>query len=115
MKNQEAILAFSALAQETRLNIFRLLVRAGPEGLAAGRIAELLDKNPSALSFHFKEMAIAGLVHVRQEGRFVVYGANYDAVHGLVGFLMEHCCEGAESPARVTGKSSCGTGRKKAK
>ncbi|MBW5287224.1 ArsR/SmtB family transcription factor [Burkholderia gladioli] len=115
MKNQEAILAFSALAQETRLNIFRVLVRAGPEGLAAGRIAELLDKGPSALSFHFKEMAIAGLVHVRQEGRFVVYAANYGVVHGLVEFLMEHCCEGAESSPRVTGKASCGTAKKKTK
>lgn len=107
MKNHEAIHALFALAQETRLNIFRLLVRAGPDGLAAGKIAELLDKSPSSLSFHLKEMTFARLLHAHQEGRLVVYAANYATVNDLIGFLMEHCCEGAEAAAKGGGDSDC--------
>lgn len=109
MTNHEAILALAALAQETRLGIFRLLVRAGPKGLAAGRIAELLDKSPSSLSFHLKEMTYAKLLHMHQEGRFVVYAANYACVHSVVDFLMEHCCEGTDSPINA-GQQSTGCG-----
>jgi len=86
--------AFGALAQETRLGIYRLLVTAGPEGLAAGAIAEKLELPAATLSFHVKELNLAGLVRSRQEGRFVIYAANFDTMIGLVSFLTENCCGG---------------------
>lgn len=106
MTNDQAVVALAALAQETRLNIFRLLVRAGPDGLVAGKIAELTGKSPSGLSFHLKEMTFAGLLRARQEGRFVVYMADYARVNALTGFLMEHCCEGAEVLPIENGEAS---------
>jgi len=86
--------AFGALAQETRLGIYRLLVAAGPEGLAAGAIAEKLELPPATLSFHLKELNRAGLVRSRQEGRFVIYTANFDTMIALVSFLTDNCCGG---------------------
>ena len=93
MKTPEAVAALAALAQETRLSIYRALVQAGPEGLPAGRIAELVGTPPSTLSFHLKELAAAALIRSRQEGRFVIYSAQYDAMNQLVGFLTEKCCQ----------------------
>jgi ArsR family transcriptional regulator, arsenate/arsenite/antimonite-responsive transcriptional repressor len=93
MKTNEAVPILAALAQETRLSIYRALVQAGPEGLAAGRISERVGAPASTLSFHLKEMAAVGLVRSRQEGRFVIYSANYDAMNQLVGFLTEKCCQ----------------------
>jgi DNA-binding transcriptional ArsR family regulator len=98
MKTNDAVPLLAALAQETRLSIFRALVQAGPEGLAAGRIAEALGAPASTLSFHLKELAAAGLVRSRQEGRFIYYSAAYDAMSDLVSFLTEKCCQGM--PAR---------------
>ena len=94
MKSAEAIHALSALAQEHRLALFRLLVRAGPEGMAAGRIAEALGVPNSSLSHHLAQLHEAGLVAQRREGRSLVYSADYGAMDRLVGFLMENCCAG---------------------
>lgn len=91
----EAVTALGALAQETRLQIFRLLVREGPGGLSVGAIAERLGTAAnSRLSFHLKELAFAGLVSANQSGRFVYYSANYQAMNDLLAYLTEHCCNG---------------------
>jgi ArsR family transcriptional regulator, arsenate/arsenite/antimonite-responsive transcriptional repressor len=95
METKQAIQALSALAQETRLAIFRLLVQAGPAGLAAGSIGEKLDLPPATLSFHLAGLARAGLAQSRQEGRFVIYSADFENMNGLVAFLTENCCGGA--------------------
>jgi DNA-binding transcriptional ArsR family regulator len=94
METRAAVSALSALAQESRLAIFRLLVQAGPEGLAAGKIGEALGIPPSSLSFHMKELSHAGLVASRQESRFVIYSAHFGAMNDLVAFLTENCCGG---------------------
>ncbi len=95
MDTQNAVAALGALAQETRLKIFRLLVQAGQEGLAVGRIAELLETEPNGrLSFHLKELVNAGLASTRQAGRFVFYTANYPAMNALLAYLTEQCCGG---------------------
>jgi len=102
METTDAIKALGALAQETRLAIFRLLVQAGPEGRAAGAIGEALDIPPATLSFHLAQLANAGLIGSRQEGRFVYYSARFDAMNSLVGFLTENCCGGnACGPGQV--------------
>jgi DNA-binding transcriptional ArsR family regulator len=95
MKTTNAVPLLAALAQETRLAIFRALVQAGPDGLAAGRIAEDVGAPASTLSFHLKELAAAGLVRARQDGRFVIYTANYAAMNELMDFLTEKCCQGS--------------------
>jgi DNA-binding transcriptional ArsR family regulator len=94
METKAVLSALSALAQESRLAVFRLLVQAGPSGLAASRIAEQLDIAPSSLSFHLKELTHAGLLAAKQEGRFVIYSANIATMNGLIGFLTENCCNG---------------------
>ena len=98
MKTNQAVELLAALAQETRISIFRALVQAGAEGLAAGRIAEIVGSPASTLSFHLKELANAGLVQSRQESRFIYYSADYPAMSELVAFLTESCCVGM--PAR---------------
>jgi DNA-binding transcriptional ArsR family regulator len=98
MENKDAVQALAALAQESRLAAFRLLVQAGPDGLAASRIAEALDMPPSSLSFHLKELTHAGLIAPRQEGRFLIYAARFDAMNALLGFLTENCCGGRSCP-----------------
>jgi ArsR family transcriptional regulator len=105
METLDVVKAFGALAQETRLGIYRLLVTAGPEGLAAGAIGEKLALPPATLSFHLKELSLAGLARSRQEGRFVIYSAHFDTVIGLVSFLTENCCGGkACLPAPLSGQ-----------
>lgn len=94
MKTKEAVTALSALAQESRLGVYRLLVQAGPEGMAAGVIAERLGLPPPTLSFHLKELSNAGLAVSRQEGRYVIYSANFGHALKLVNFLTENCCGG---------------------
>lgn len=94
MQAHEAIAAFSALAHEARLAIFKLLVQAGPEGLAAGVIAERLSLAPSALSFHLKELTAADLLIRQPDGRNVVYRAGYPAMNALIAYLADNCCEG---------------------
>jgi DNA-binding transcriptional ArsR family regulator len=91
--------ALGALAHESRLAIFRALVVAGPDGMPAGEIAQQLGLAPSSLSFHLKDLSHAELVAPRQEGRFVIYTANFDAMTGLIAFLTENCCAGASCVA----------------
>ena len=98
MKVTNAVPLLAALAQETRLAIFRALVQAGPEGLAAGRIAEVVGAPASTLSFHLKELSAAGLASARQDGRFIYYAASYATVAELIAFLTEKCCQGMPAP-----------------
>jgi DNA-binding transcriptional ArsR family regulator len=101
METSNVIEALSALAQETRLAVYRLLVECGPQGLAAGVIGEKLDLPPPTLSFHLAHLARAGLVRARQEGRFVFYSADFENMNRLVGYLTENCCGGAScAPAQ---------------
>jgi DNA-binding transcriptional ArsR family regulator len=92
MDSNSAIGALAALAQETRLALFRLLVEQGPAGLTPGRIVELLGVPSATLSFHLKELANAGLIRARQESRFIHYTADFAAMNGLVAYLTENCC-----------------------
>lgn len=94
MNTVEAVERLAALAQETRLRIFRRLVEAGPEGMNAGAIAEAVDVPAATLSFHIKELAHAGLVVSRQEGRFIFYSAHYLAMDDLIAYLTDNCCQG---------------------
>jgi DNA-binding transcriptional ArsR family regulator len=94
MDNKSIVTALAALAQESRLAVFRLLVQAGPQGMAATRIAETLGIPPSSLSFHLKELTHAELVTQTKSGRSLIYSANFSAMNGLIGFLTENCCGG---------------------
>jgi DNA-binding transcriptional ArsR family regulator len=94
MEIKEATAALAALAQETRLSIFRLLVEAGPEGVPAGQVAEALEVPPATLSFHLKELSHAGLAQARPEGRFVFYSADFERMAALMTFLTRNCCKG---------------------
>lgn len=109
METKSAVAALSAIAQESRLAIFRLLVQAGPSGLPAGKIAEALSVPPSSLSFHLKELSHAGLVMSRQESRFVIYSANFEAMNDLIAYLTENCCGG--NPCMPANTSVCPTSR----
>jgi DNA-binding transcriptional ArsR family regulator len=95
METTQALQTLSALAQESRLSIFRLLVQAGPAGMSAGSIGEKLDLPPATLSFHLAGLARAGIAESRQDGRFIIYSANFQNMNDLVGFLTENCCGGA--------------------
>ncbi len=94
MESKAAVAALAALAQESRLAIFRTLVQAGPEGLAAGKIGGRTGIAPSSLSFHLKELSTAGLVSSAPDGRFVIYTANFSAMNDVLAFLTENCCGG---------------------
>ncbi len=94
MNNKSAVTLLSSIAQEARLDIFRLLVQAGSAGLAAGVIAEKLLIPASTLSFHLKELSHAGLVKSRQESRYIYYSANYETMNQLLAYLTENCCAG---------------------
>jgi DNA-binding transcriptional ArsR family regulator len=92
MDNRTVIVSLAALAQESRLAAFRLLVEAGPTGLAVGEIGASLHVAPATLSFHLKELVHAGLIVPRQEGRYIYYSANYESMDAIVGYLTENCC-----------------------
>jgi len=94
MEKQDAVAALAALAQETRLDVFRLLVRAGGDGATPGEIAETLGIAPPTLSFHLKELKGAGLVQVRREGRSLLYAPDFAAMRRLVAYLGDNCCQG---------------------
>ncbi len=108
MKSADAVTALAALAQESRLAIFRLLVKRGPEGFTPG---ELIEKNLSVtaatLSFHLKALHHAGLLNVRRKGRFLYYSPNFRHMRDLLGFLTDHCCELADD---VCSSAECGPG-----
>src|SRR5215469_15692883 len=95
MKNTDAVSALAALAQGNRLDVFRLLVQAGPEGMPAGGVAAALKLAPNTLTFHFDRLRDAGLVTARREGRFMIYAARFEVMNDLLGFLTENCCQGA--------------------
>ena len=102
-----AVTALGALAQETRLRIFRLLVEAGPSGIAAGAISEALDVPPPTLSFHLAQMKHAGLVEARRDSRSLIYAADFERMNALVGFLTENCCRGQPE---TCGPAACAPG-----
>lgn len=94
METKSIVRALAAIAHESRLEAYRYLVQAGPAGLPAGRLAELMKIPPSSLSFHLKELVYAGLLSSRQEGRFVYYSVKYEAMNSLLAYLTENCCGG---------------------
>jgi len=107
METKAAVTALAALAQDSRLAIFRTLVQAGPAGLAAGRISELTGIAPSSLSFHLKELSHADMVDSQPAGRFVIYTANFSTMNALVGFLTDNCCGG--NPCSPVCTPACST------
>lgn len=106
MEKNAAVAALAALAQESRLDVYRLLVAAGAVGMPAGQVASELGVAPNTLSFHFDRLRQAGLVSVRREGRSLIYAARFDAMNALVGYLTENCCGGIPelcgAPARFS-------------
>jgi ArsR family transcriptional regulator len=117
MEKADVVAALAALAQDNRLDVFRLLVKAGPDGLAAGQIAKALGIPPNTLTFHFDRLRQAGLIAVRRESRSMIYTAQFDAMNGLVDFLTENCCAGVAdecgpscaAPAPISSKSKTGS------
>ena len=95
MEKPDAVAALAALAQDNRLDVFRLLVEAGPDGMPAGEVASALDLAPNTLTFHFDRLRTAGLVTVRRDGRSMIYAARFETMNALIGFLTENCCGGA--------------------
>lgn len=112
MKISEAVSILGALAQESRLDIFRYLIRSGPAGVAAGRIGEDLDVHSATLSFHLNALRHAGLVSARRESRSIIYTANFERMGELLAYLTENCCKGeprrrpAARPARRAAEES---------
>jgi DNA-binding transcriptional ArsR family regulator len=95
MEKAGAVAALGALAQDNRLDVFRLLVQAGPEGMPAGAVAEALKLAPNTLTFHFGRLRTAELVTARRDGRSIIYAARYEQMNALIAFLTENCCRGA--------------------
>lgn len=106
MKTSDAVDALAALAQETRLSIFRLLVKTGTEGLSAGTIAAKLGLPAATLSFHIAQLSRAGLVKALQDGRFIYYSADYPAMDGLIAYLTDHCCGGEPCLPKTEAKTN---------
>src|SRR6478672_8675476 len=94
MEKNDALAALAALSQENRLDVFRLLVQVGPDGLAAGAVADKLSLAPNTLSFHFDRLRNAGLVSCTRDGRSLIYAARFETMNGLLGYLTENCCGG---------------------
>jgi ArsR family transcriptional regulator, arsenate/arsenite/antimonite-responsive transcriptional repressor len=108
LSEDEVVAALAALAQPVRLQIFRALVVAGPEGLTPGTMAQALQSPAATLSFHLKELLHAGLVHQQRDGRFLIYRAEYARMNTLLGYLTAHCCQGAGClPAASTAAACC--------
>ena len=114
METKGIITALAALAHETRLAVFRLLVETGPDGLPVGKIGERLGLAPATLSFHLKELAHADLVTTRHEGRFIYCSANFATMNGLVGYLTDNCCGGTAAYGPVCDPVACQPPRKEA-
>ena len=117
MDDHQALAAFGALSQETRLRILRMLVVAGPEGLAAGTIAERAEVSASNVSFHLKDLERAGLASARRDARSIIYSAAYDALSDLIRFLLEDCCAGHPEVCApiVTAAACCAPARNTAR
>ena len=107
MDIQEAIILFDALSQETRLRVFRLLVEAGPEGLPAGRLSAEIGIPQNTMSFHLNHLANAGIVLSKREGRSVIYSANFEAMSGLIKFMVKDCCSQDFANMRKDKKTGC--------
>jgi DNA-binding transcriptional ArsR family regulator len=119
MDERQALFGFAALAQDTRLRVVRLLVKAGPEGMSAGVVADSMGASPSNVSFHLKELERAGLIVARRQARQIFYAADYEGLAGLIRFLVEDCCQArAEicepvlAPRRCAPKQSRKSGRR---
>ena len=111
----QAVKAFASLAQESRLEAYRLLVKAGADGMPAGQIAERLEVPPATLSFHLKELTNADLIERRREGRSIIYGLNVEGMRNLLGYITEDCCQGRPElcePDYECDGSSCSTKKK---
>jgi DNA-binding transcriptional ArsR family regulator len=106
MKKPDALAALAALAQDSRLDVFRLLVEAGPQGLPAGSVAGALKLAPNTLTFHFDRLRDAGLVTVRREGRSMIYAARFDTMNALLGYLTENCCQGRPEQCAPVGRKA---------
>jgi ArsR family transcriptional regulator, arsenate/arsenite/antimonite-responsive transcriptional repressor len=111
MEKNNVVAAPAALAQDNRLDVFRLLVQAGPDGMAAGAVATALDLAPNTLTFHFDRLRQAGLVTVRRDGRSMIYAARFDTMNELLGFLTENCCGG--EPEKCAPAAACKPARAK--
>jgi ArsR family transcriptional regulator, arsenate/arsenite/antimonite-responsive transcriptional repressor len=114
MKKHDALSALAALAQDNRLDVFRLLVEAGRDGMPAGAVAEALKLAPNTLTFHFDRLRDAGLVTVRREGRSMIYAARYEAMNALIAYLTENCC-GARPEICLPERNENATARKRRK
>ena len=115
METKDAVAALGALAQENRLEVFRLLVQAGPDGLPAGQIAERLKLAPPTLSFHLAQLKHAGLAQAKRDGRSLIYAADYDSMNELMAFLTENCCAGAGCGVPVCAPASATIVRRKSR
>jgi ArsR family transcriptional regulator len=111
MEKTDAVAALAALAQDNRLDVFRLLVQAGHNGMPAGAVADALDLAPNTLTFHFDRLRMAGLVNVRRDGRSMIYAAQFEKMNALIGFLTENCCAGTP----CTPAAECKPARKRTK
>jgi ArsR family transcriptional regulator, arsenate/arsenite/antimonite-responsive transcriptional repressor len=111
MKKADVVAALAALAQDNRLDVFRLLVEAGPEGMPAGAVATALDLAPNTLTFHFDRLRTAGLVTVHREGRSMIYAAQFEVMNALIGYLTDNCCGGIP----CTPAAECKPARKRSK
>src|SRR6202522_2501742 len=111
MKKTDVVAALAALAQDNRLDVFRLLVEAGPEGMPAGAVATTLDLAPNTLTFHFDRLRTASLVTVRREGRSMIYAARFETMNALLGYLPDNCWGGVPCAPAV----ECKPARKRAK
>lgn len=109
MKKSNVIMALGALAQETRLDIFRLLVQKGPKGLPAGEISDRLGQPSPTLSFHLNQLRFAGLVTSRRESRSIIYSANFKGMNDLLTYLTDNCCEGRPDLCSPVAASGCGS------
>jgi DNA-binding transcriptional ArsR family regulator len=110
MEKPNAVAALAALAQDNRLDVYRLLVQAGPAGLPAGQVAAALGLAPNTLTFHFDRLRGAGLVSVRRNGRSMIYAARYDTMSALLGYLSDNCCKG---PPDIRAPTACKPSRSK--
>src|SRR6201982_2858350 len=111
MEKMDAVAALSALAQDNRLDVFRLRVQACRQGMPAGAVASALDLPPNTLTFHFDRLRMAGLVTVRRDGRSMIYAARFETMNALLGYLTENCCKGAKDACAPA--AECRPARKK--